>query len=316
MKYLLKILKIICIFILIIAIILIIDYLRLNVSYLINKKDYKESFKVYGNKNNYVPQGLTYSDKYNIVLQTSYNSKHKVSMLYVIDFKTKKLIKELKIKEIDLSNNINHVGGIATNNEKVWITNDFEINEFDLNAILNTKKDYIQSINNNKIPNRGDFCTYKDGYLWIGDFFLNPFYKVKDNNPLLMKYNTNEEINYYKPELIISLPKMVQGMVITDDNKFVFTESFTNLIKSNLSIYNNVITKQKSTYKLNNNSIPYYKFEKIDLLKSIKLPPMAEGLFYKNNHLYILFENSSDTYFYAYPKLKRVIIYDIEKHLN
>ena len=311
MKYLLKILKIICIFILIIAIILIIDYLRLNVSYLINKKDYKESFKVYGNKNNYVPQGLTYSDKYNIALQTSYNSKHKVSMLYVIDFKTKKLIKELKLKEIDNSNNTNHVGGIATDNNKVWITNDFEINEYDLDTILNTKDNYIKSIKNNKLPNRGDFCTYKDGYLWIGDFFLNPFYKIKDNNPLLMKYNI-KELDYNKPELIISLPKMVQGMVITDDNKFIFTESFTYLINSNLSIYDNILKKEKDTYKLNNINIPYYKFEKKDLIKNIKLPPMAEGLFLKDNNLYILFESSSDTYKPAIPKIKKVIKYNIK----
>ena len=307
-----SILKILLIIILIIILIFIINYLRINITYMINKNDFKNSFTIYGNNNNYVPQGLTYSDKYNIALQTSYNSKHKVSMLYVIDFKTNKLIKELKLKEIDNSNNTNHVGGIATDNNKVWITNDFEINEYNLDTILNTDNDYIQSIKNNKLPNRGDFCTYKDGYLWIGDFFLNPFYKVKDNNPLLMKYNTKEEINYNKPELIISLPKMVQGMVITDDNKFIFTESFTYLINSNLSIYDNVLKKEKSTYKLKNNNIPYYKFEKKDLIKNIKLPPMAEGLFIKNNNLYILFESSSDTYKPAIPKIKKVIKYNIK----
>ena len=305
------ILKILCIFILIILLIFIINYLRINITYMINKKDYKNSFNVYGNNNNYVPQGLTYSDKYNIALQTSYNSKHKVSMLYVIDFKTKKLIKELKLKEIDNSNNTNHVGGIATDNNKVWITNDFEINEYDLDTILNTKDNYIKSIKNNKLPNRGDFCTYKDGYLWIGDFFLNPFYKIKDNNPLLMKYNI-KELDYNKPELIISLPKMVQGMVITDDNKFIFTESFTYLINSNLSIYDNILKKEKDTYKLNNINIPYYKFEKKDLIKNIKLPPMAEGLFLKDNNLYILFESSSDTYKPAIPKIKKVIKYNIK----
>ena len=76
------ILKILCIFILIILLIFIINYLRINITYMINKKDYKNSFNVYGNNNNYVPQGLTYSNKYNIALQTSYNSKHKVKHYY------------------------------------------------------------------------------------------------------------------------------------------------------------------------------------------------------------------------------------------
>ena len=67
----------------------------------------------------------------NVILQTSYN-KNNVSMLYIINFDTGKLIKELKLIEIDDKDNKNHVGGIATNEEKVWITNDYEINEYNL----------------------------------------------------------------------------------------------------------------------------------------------------------------------------------------
>ena len=307
--------KKICFLILIIISILIIDYLRLNISYLIHKDKYIDSFPVYGNHNNYVSQGLVYSNKYNIVLQTSYNSKHKVSMLYVIDFKNGKLIKQLKLKNNDLSNNTCHVGGIAANDEKIWITSDFTVWEYDLNEIIYTKNNYIQSIHQSKLPIRGDFCTYHNDSLWIGDFFLNPFYKVKDNNPLLMKYSM-DKLDYLKPEVIISLPKMVQGMVITNDNKFIFTESFTNLVHSNLSIYDNVLKSKNNKYNLNGIDIPYYKFDDKSLIKNIKLPPMAEGLFYEDKKLFILFESSSNTYFYAYPKLKNVIEFDVEKYLK
>lgn len=309
MKYLKFVLKIICILVCLLLTALIIDYIRLNVSYKINK--YDESFDVHGNKNNYVPQGLTYSEKYDVILQTAYNSKHSCSMLYITDFKSGKLIKELKLIEVDDSENINHVGGIATDESTLWITNDYEVNEYSLDEIINTDNDFIKSNNNFKLVNRGDFCTYKDNILWIGDFFLNPFYKVPDNNPLLMGYSLNGEVDYSKPDYIISLPKMVQGMVITPDNKFVFSQSFTNLIKSNLSIYDNVLNENNDIYSMNGSSIPYYKFSKNNLVKSIKLPPMAEGMFYKDDKLYILFENSSDTYFFAYPKLKKVIVLDI-----
>ena len=306
--------KRICFIILIIIGILVLDYLRLNVSYLIRKDKYIESFPVYGNQNNYVPQGLVYSNKYNIILQTSYNSKHIASMLYVIDFKSGKLIKQLKIKNSDSSFNTSHVGGIATNDEKVWITSDFKVWEYDLDEIIYTKNNYIQSVQQSRLPIRGDFCTYHDDSLWIGDFFLNPFYKVKDNNPLLMKYSI-KKLDYFKPEVIISLPKMVQGMVITN-NKFIFTESFTNLVYSNLSVYDNVLKSKSNKYNLNGIDIPYYKFDDKTLIKNIKLPPMAEGLFNKDKKLFILFENSSNTYFYAYPKLKNVIEFDIEKYLK
>ena len=313
MKYIKKILKIVLFFLILTILLLIIDYIRLNISYSINKNKYIDTIKVRGNTNKYTPQGLTYSDKYDIVLQTSYNSKHNVSKLYVSNFSTGKLLKELELRNIDNTDNNTHVGGITTDNNTVWITSDYEVNEFNLEEIITTNNTYIKSINNIKLPNRGDFCTYNNNILWIGDFFLNPFYPVPDNNPLLMGYNLNNKIDYSTPDYIISLPKMVQGMAITPDNKFIFTSSFTNLIKSELSIYDNVLKTSPSTYIINNKNIPYYKFDNNTHIKTLKLPPMAEELFYRDNNLYILFENSSDTYFYAYPKMNKIIKLNIKE---
>ena len=310
MKHIKRVLIGLLLLILLLILVLILDYARLNVSYLINKNKYVEIFDVQGNLINYVPQGLAYSEKYNVAFQTSYNSNHNVSMLYVIDFESGNLLKQLKLIEVDGTNNTNHVGGITTDDNIVWITNDYEVNEYSIEEIMNTENDYIKSQKSTKIPNRGDFCLYHENILWIGDFFLNPFYKVPDNNPLLMGYNIENieiELDYNTPNYIISLPKMVQGMVITPDNKFVFTTSFTPFIKSNLIFYSNVLDEKPETYNLNGKEIPYYKFSKKNLEKNIKLPPMAEGMFNIDNNLYILFENSSDTYFYAFPKLRKVI---------
>ena len=286
MKYLKIIVTIPILLIISILLILIIDYIRLNIFYIINKNNYTEIADIQGNKNKYAPQGLTYSEKYNVILQTSYN-KNDISMLYVIDFNTGKLIKELKLIEVDDKDNNKHVGGITTNEEKVWITNDYEVNEYNLEEIINTKENHIKSIKNEKLPNRGDFCTYKNNTLWIGDFYLKPFYNVPNDTPLLYGYDINN-LDYNNPKYTIILPKMVQGMSITDENQFIFTRSYTNLINSELTIYSDMTKENKK-------------------IKSIKLPPMAEGIFYKDNELYILFENSSDKYFFAYPKIKKII---------
>ncbi|MBQ3408176.1 MAG: hypothetical protein IJH12_03105 [Clostridia bacterium] len=287
------------------------DYIRLNASYFINKSKYEEVFSVQGNTNKYVPQGLTYSNKYNVAMQTSYNSNHEVSMLYITDFSTGELIKSLELRKEDGSNNTGHVGGITTDNNTVWITNDYVVHEYSLYEIMSTEANFVRSNKDTKLPIRGDFCYYGDHILWIGDFFLNPFYKVPDNNPLLFAYNTEIEYNYSEPKLIISLPKMVQGMTILPDKRFVFTASFTNLVKSDLMIYSNILETEQSTYNYNGKDIPYYKFDKNSEMEHIKLPPMAEGLFNIDNDLYILFENSSDKYFYALPKMKKIIKYHI-----
>ena len=287
MKYVKIIMKIPLKLILLILIILIIDYIRLNIFYIMNKENYIEIADTQGNKDKYAPQGLTYSKKYNVILQTSYN-KNNISKLYIISFETGELLKELELIEIDDRENHNHVGGIATNDETVWITNDYEINEYNLEEIMTTENRFIKSIKNDKLPNRGDFCTYNNNTLWIGDFYLKPFYNVPDNKPLLLGYDI-DNLDYNNPKYTIILPKMVQGMAITENNNFIFTRSYTNLINSKLTIYKDMTAENHV------------------ILKEISLPPMAEGIFYKDNEIYILFENNSDKYFFAYPKVKKII---------
>ena len=310
MEGLKKFLKIIFIIILLIVLFFIAIYARIYISYRINQSDYIDSIATQGNVGEYVPQGLEYSAKYNIAMQTSYNANHEVSMLYITDMESGKLLKSLKLmKEVDTPNT-NHVGGITTNDDKVWITNDYEISEYSLEEIFTTTNNSIKSIKTSELPNRGDFCKYKNTTLYIGDFYLKPFYPVPDDNPLLMAYDVKEDINYKEPKYIMSLPKMVQGMEITKENEFIFTESFTYLIKSKMEVYSSPLNARADKYTLNGKEYPYYIFGKTNLRKTIKLPPMAEGLFYKDSSLYILFESSSDKYKMAFPKMPNIIKYE------
>ena len=307
MKYLKLVLKILCGVLSFAIVIFILDYIRINISYSFNKNKYTETFDIQGRNNGYVPQGLAYSSLYNVVLQTSYNKKHDVSMLYVTDFSTGKLLKSLKLIDINGEDDNKHVGGITTDNNIVWITNDYEVDEFSLDEIINTDSDSIKSLSNTKLPNRGDFCLYNDGILYIGDFYLKHFYDVPDDNPLLMAYDVSN-IDYSRPSYIISLPKMVQGMEIVDD-KFVFSQSYTYLINSSLSVYSKPI--ESGSYKLNGNDIPYYKFDK--LYSKYKLPPMVEGIFYKDDNLFMLFESGCDSYSLALPKVNKILKMKIDK---
>ena len=297
MKILKTVLKVLLCIVIAVLLILIIDYVRINLRYIFTKKDYEEAFDIYGNKNGLVPQGLTYSEKYNVVLQTSYSKES--SKIYVIDYKNGKLIKELSLINKDDSNNIKHVGGITTDDNYVWISNDYEIDIFNLEDIVNTDSSTIKSIDEIKLPIRGDFCYYHDDILWIGDFYLRPFYDVPNGDPKLNGYKISNEIDFDNPDYVLSLPKMVQGMTILPDGSFAFTESFTYLINSNLSIYKNILD--------NGN-----KFDNSNLIKTIKIPPMAEGMFYKDGYLYILFESSSDKYSLADPKIDKILKYKIK----
>lgn len=289
----------------------ILDYVIINISYNYDKYLFEETFDIQGNTNKYVPQGMAYSKKYNVVLQTSYSGKKDVSMLYVIDFSSGNLIKSLKLHDINNKDDSSHVGGIATDDNIVWITSDYSVREYSLNDILNTSNDYIQCTHDTKLGIRGDFCYYGYNTLYIGDFCLAPFYKVPNNNPLLLAYDTETDYNYDEPKYIMSLPKMVQGMTITPNKSFAFTCSFTNLIKSDLKIYRNILEDKAESYNYKGKDVPYYKFNNNNNSKIVKLPPMAEGIFNIDNDLYISFESGSDKYFFAIPKIKKVLKYKL-----
>ena len=264
------------------------NYARIIISYNKQKSISTESFDVNGKQGSYVPQGIAYSTKYNCILQTAY-SKKDVSMLYVTDFESGKLLKALKLFKHDDSKNMNHVGGITTNDDKVWITSNFEINEYRLDDIIQTEQDFVKSEQDLELKNRGDFCLYNDNTLWIGDFYLKFLYELPEKKPLLLGYSLSEKIDFKQPDQTISLPSMVQGMAITDDNKFVFSRSYSGLLKSNISIY-----------------------DKEEYIKNTKIPPMAEGIFIKENSLYVLFESCCDSYPTAYPKINKILKYDMK----
>jgi len=303
MKVVKKILKILCIIIISIVSLLIINDVRIMLSYKIN--NYEEVLNIYGYKDYYVPQSITYSKKYNVILETAYNSKHKVSKLYVIDYDSGKLLKELKLIKPDNTENTKHVGGITTNDELVWITSDYEIEEYILEDIINTSNDYIKSIKLDKLYNRGDYCVYKDNLLLIGDFYLYPIYKVPNNNPLLLAYNLSNEIDYKYPAFAVSMPKMVQGLAINDNHEYIVTQSYTYLVNSKMRKYK--LVDKDETININNREIKYYKFNDSSLVSKKTLPPMAEGLFYKDSYLYILFESNSKKYSLAFPKINKLI---------
>ena len=88
-------------------------------------------------------------------------------------------------------------------------------------------------------------------------------------------------------------------MSILPNGDVAFTQSFTYLVNSNLKVYKNIL-KEKGT-----------KFSKKNKLYTKKLPPMAEGTFYKDGYLYILFESSADKYSLADPKIDKIIKYKI-----
>ncbi len=297
------IIKIILIVLCSCIVLFILNYARINIRYLIQKKNYKEEFSIQGITDDYVPQGLTYNKEHDLVLQTSYNKNHKVSKLYLTNFSSGTFVKELDLLDENGNENTTHVVGVATYKDTIYITSDYKIFEYSMSeALSDTNK--ITAKKSGDLIIRGDFCYCDEDKdtLWIGDFFLKPFYPVPDDDPKLYGYSLTKNTSTYFtiPDYEYSLPKMVQGMAVNRYNVF-FSESYTYLINSNLEIYDNIIENSNNKH-----------FDKTSKKKTVKLPPMSEGLFCKDGRLYFLLESGAESYSGAYPKVYKVLSVEID----
>ena len=106
--------------------------------------------------------------------------------------------------------------------------------------------------------------------------------------------------------LISILPSILRYIQLLYKNGYIAEY----LINSKLQVYTNPLNARPSKYKINDKEVPYYEFGKTNLRKTIKIPPMAEGMFYKDRSLYILFESNSDKYKFAFPKVENIIKFD------
>lgn len=294
-----KIVKRLLFIFLLIILIFLLNYVKILILYKLNK-NITSTYIINGIDDKYVPQGLAIYEDSKMILQTSYNAKGKVSKLYLTDMDTNSLVKELDLFLPTNEPNTGHVSGLALSQSKVWISNNYLLEEYDLDEILTTNDSKIIAKKEYKLKNRGDFCFYKNGILWIGDFYLYPIYKVPTNKPLLLGYEVSQNIDFEKPIYKIEIPSLVQGMTMDDNNNIIFSKSYSNFLNSRIVVYENQ-TKNANEYKL----------DKESLIRKFVIPPMSEGLVFNNNKLYILFESGSSKYVHAFPKVKNLLSIDL-----
>ncbi|MBR3512515.1 MAG: hypothetical protein IKN74_06155 [Clostridia bacterium] len=294
-----KIVKRLLFIFLLIILVFLLNYVKILILYKLNK-NITSTYIINGIDDKYVPQGLAIYEDSKMILQTSYNAKGKVSKLYLTDMNTNSLVKELDLFLPTNEPNTGHVSGLALSQSKVWISNNYFLEEYDLDEILTTNDSKIIAKKEYKLKNRGDFCFYKNGILWIGDFYLYPIYKAPNNKPLLLGYEVSQDIDFDSPTYKIEIPALVQGMTMDDNNNFIFSKSYSNFLNSRIVVYEN-----------HTNSSKEYKLSKDSLIKKFTVPPMSEGLIFNNNKLYILFESGSSKYVHAFPKVKNLLSIDL-----
>lgn len=291
-------------------------YTQQMVTTLIPSKKYHEffaSFSSYttipGLKEGGIPQGICYSKKYNILIISEYHKGGAPSVVQVIDFKTKKLIKSIILKDEKANFFYGHAGGIATNDESFWVSDaNYHIYTYSLLDLINAENmGTIVAKQKKKLEIKADYINYSNQLLWIGEYYYFPFYRTNKKQI----FNTNENIhallvgyesNTIKPIVAFSTPDKVQGITWTNTGDIIISQSFWILESSHIKIYANVLDKSTSaSIMIENIHIPLTQITNEFLKLDIMAPPMTEGIEIIDDEIFILFESAANYYRYYVP---------------
>lgn len=271
-----------------------------------------------------VPQGMDIWPEQGWIMMSGYFSDNSVSdcsMIIAIDMATGQIAAEYKLRKADGSAYTGHVGGIAVTKKNLFVADGSQLRRIPLESLYNTgRQGDIQIVESINVPVRASFCNYSGGYLWVGDFYSSTKSAPPAFRHMLNRMGQNhyawsvgyaldetaeneigterwqEGMEYATPDVILSITKKIQGMVVAGDH-ILLSQSYGRTNNSVILQYQNVLsTPQHSTYKLNDKQIPVWFLDGRVLEKSITAPPMSEGLAALGNRVYILFESAAEKY--------------------
>ena len=239
-----------------------------------NKVNVNNGIIIPGLKSNMVPQGMCKNGNY-IYVSAYDKTGVDYSCIYVINASTK-----LFEKAIWLKGSTNHVGGITTNGDYLYITCGTRIGIISLSTINSASNDaeitptYITIKNDANESVRCSTCVYDStrNYLWVGQFNENA-----GDHAYAYTVNGASSLTY---KAKIDVPQNTQGLFF-EGGIVYFSCSYGR---------NNASLLYVCTWGGDNNDF-WYAPQNV-----IEIPPTSEGIFKEGNLMYVLFENASKHY--------------------
>ncbi len=268
----------------------------------------KAEIEIPGLNDGFIPQGLCMQDDTNNYLISGYmkNSSNASRIYYVAGEKVSYVT--LNTKDANLDNS--HFGGIAMQNNMVWVATDgyvLSVNFSDITSSQSGAK--VEILNYLQVGINTDFCYARDNILYVGEFYKPKKYEVdkshyvsisekETNHGIALCYNINTNslhgLESTTPIKAISLPDQAQGLCITNSGKVIVSTSY-GLADSLIYVYNQP-QKEQSQITINNQNLDLYVLSSKNLNNKIVAPCMSEGIDYQNGRVHILFESACKKY--------------------
>lgn len=226
------------------------------------------------------PQGLTFAEDY--LLMSAFDmSGVENSVIYVLDKYTKELLTTLILPSKP------HAGGLAYDGVNVWVTNGSKVSSIlftDIETAALSFEPYVY-VNFSTVCPLGittSYATYYDNKLWVGTYnelqatnLYSYVIENKDTEPTLIQTD------------MIVMPTRVQGLA--------FTSKGTLILSRSCQLYKGLrgYMRQLDVYKPDfanavNGVIPLG-----NVVNSVSMPSMNEGIAIDGNYLYVNFESAA-----------------------
>lgn len=281
----------------------------INIGFFKDNVNYKKSYIVPGLINTNVggfqsstmcPQSIIFAKNY--LLISAYDlSDEELSVIYVLDKKTKKLLTTL-VLPTDA-----HVGGICYDGKSVYLTTGSKVSALWFSDIIAAVKSGKPSVNVDfhsvcKVGFSASYITYYHDKLWVGSY--NELKSTQLYSYYIDDFDTY--VTLTKSDSV-TMPTRVQGIAFTKDGYLLMSRS-CQLYKG-LRGY----MRQIDIY------LPEFSEEdsgSMDLgesLKTVEVPSMNEGIAIDGNYVYVLYESAA--FQDASYKVDRISAFEVKKLL-
>lgn len=294
---------------------------------LLNIKNYRLGPVIPGLQQGAIPQGLSYSKKYNSIFISFYFGTHIPSVVSVIDRSNNASIGTFALKESLNSFHYGHVGGLTVSDNFVWVSSNGKLYKYKISDITNnTSSRALVPISAIETETKASFVTYYQEVLFVGEFAYGGKYKTKNLHHIenrdgvkhyawVCGYNVDTKRNGLK--YILSIRQKVQGICITD--KYIFLSiSYGRRNRSIIEVYKNPLQEQPHrTVTLENGlKAPLWYLDGKNIIREIDFPPMSEGITLIDGKLAVLPESGAEKYQNGgLGPLDHIILIDLEEYL-
>ena len=268
-----------------------------------------KEFKIPGLGSDCVPQGLDYIPEKETFLMCGYQSKEGASRVYLIDKKGKSTFVELKNQ--DGTDYTGHTGGISHFDQFVYITGENGLDVFLLEDLLSGKES-IQKVGEVPVFLDPAWCYIYEDYILAGSFYEPGSYETPgeqrittpagDQNTSLVtvfRLDATQPMGVDPiPMAAISTPDRVQGFCVTDTGEVAISTSWA-LNSSYLHLYDAEKLTPAGKYTINGVEVPLVYMDSAASTRSVKAPPMAEGILCLDGRIYVLNESASNKYIFG-----------------